>query len=117
MLAVCCAVVGACGGQVSGSPDAGEDGHASSASSSGSASNSGSSSGAVSTSGSGGSGGSGSGGSGSGGPVPLCPPDPPTAGVACASPGQGCAYFVGGQCEGYRCRSSGWLMDPTVTCP
>ena len=105
LLTLCAAVIGACGGQVSGSPDAGSDAHASSNSSGGMSSNSGS-------------GGGGSGG-GSGGPVPLCPPDPPTVGVSCVSPGQGCAYLIGGQCEGYRCTGSGsnWQMDPTVTCP
>ena len=101
LLAACVAVVGGCGGQVSGNADAGDDARATASSSGGSGSN-----------GSGGSGG------GSGGPVPLCPTDPPTVGVGCASPGQGCAYLIGGQCEGYRCTSSsGWKMDPTVTCP
>lgn len=100
LLAVCAAVfgagVGACGGQVSGNPDGGDDAHASSG---GSSSGNGS-------------------GSGSGGPVDLCPPDPPTVGVSCASPGQGCAYGLGPQCQGYRCKSSGgWQMDPTITCP
>lgn len=94
-------VLGACGGQVSGSADAGDDAHASS---------SGSSSGGTSNS-------SGSSG-GSVVPVDLCPPDPPTAGVTCVSPGQGCAYRVAGECEGYRCTSGGsWQVDPTVTCP
>ncbi|HEX8793687.1 MAG TPA: hypothetical protein VF765_22240 [Polyangiaceae bacterium] len=104
LLAACVAVVVGCGGQVSGNPDAGDDGHASASGGSGSGSGGGSASG-------------GSGG-GSGGPIPLCPTDPPTVGVGCASPGQGCAYLIGGQCEGYRCTSeSGWKMDPTVTCP
>jgi hypothetical protein len=89
----------ACGGQVSGNPDGGTSGDARASSGSGSGS------------------GASSGGS-SGGPVPLCPPDPPTVDTSCASPGQGCAYMVGGQCQGYRCRSSGgWETDPTVTCP
>ena len=109
MLAVCVAVVQGCGGQVSGSPDAGGDGRAPSGSSSGSNSASGGSSGSGTTSGSGG---------GSGGQVPLCSPDPPEVGVSCATTGQGCAYFVGAQCEGYRCTSDkGWQLDPTVTCP
>lgn len=106
LLAACVAIAGGCGGQVSGNADAGGDGRESNSSS-----GSGSSSGGVS-SGSGGSGG------GSGGPIPLCPPDPPTVGVGCSSPGQGCAYLIGGQCEGYRCTiASVWKVDPTVTCP
>jgi len=95
LLAVAFAAAAACGGQVSGNPDGGT---ASSSSSSG--------------------GSSGGSGGGSGGQVPLCPVDPPAVGSTCASPGQGCAYLIDGQCEGYRCTSaSGWKMDPTVTCP
>lgn len=102
ILAFCGSLVAACGGQVSGSEDAGADGHASSSS--------GGSGGAASS-------GGGSGG-GSGGDVPLCPPDPPAVGVSCASPGQGCAYLINGVCQGYRCTSSsGWKADATVTCP
>jgi hypothetical protein len=97
LLAVALGAAAACGGQVSGNPDGGTT---SSGSSGGSSS------------------GSGGGSGGGSGPVPLCPVDPPNAGVSCASPGQGCAYLIGGQCEGYRCTSaSGWKMDPTVTCP
>jgi hypothetical protein len=114
LLVSCGALLGACGGEVSGGPDAGGGHGSSSGSGSSSRSSSSNSSGGGST---GGSGGSGGGSGSSGGPIPLCPPDPPTVDVACASPGQGCAYFVGGQCEGYRCRTGGWQMDPTVTCP
>jgi hypothetical protein len=94
LLAVAIAAAAACGGQVSGNPDGGTTSSGSS------------------------SGGSSSGSGGGSVPVPLCPVDPPNVGVSCASPGQGCAYMIDGQCEGYRCSSgSGWKMDPTVTCP
>ncbi len=107
------AVLGACGGSVILLGDAGpspggqDDGSGSPSSASRGGEDAGGSSGSSS-------------GSGSGSTLPMqtvdvCPtPAPPAVGTACAEPGQGCAYYIGGSCQAVACDGTGhWQAAPS----
>lgn len=51
------------------------------------------------------------------GDFPICPPQAPTAGEACLTPNQGCAYFTEGPCVSFTCNSSSvWIVSTPAGC-